>query len=243
MLFGVAVFLIFVLVAGETAGALGRGTGTGLSYAFGRLAFLLPLTLLILAVTSFMDVRLRYSYWLAGALLFLLGLFLLLAAGFPPFGSHAEETFVREVFQVRAGGLGEALYALFRGAVGTVGVAIVGWVTLLAGFSLATGMTVRRMGRGTRRAAEAVMSTAERSTLVMRRREARSAWDEETTYGAARSADGFGDLLTARWMISFSATAPQAPRAPCRAEWMHPSGASSTNGPMAGPRSAARWLR
>ncbi len=194
VLFGVAVFLIFVLVAGETAGALGRGTGAGLSYAFGRLAFLLPLTLLALAVTSFLDVRLRHSYWLVGALVFLFGLFLLVAAGFPPFGSHPEATFTREVFEVRAGGLGEALFALFRGAVGTVGVAVLGWVTLLAGFSLATGVTARRLGRGTRRAAGAVVSKAEQSTLVMRARDARPRFDEQNLTSGGRSRDGFGDL-------------------------------------------------
>ncbi len=194
VLFGVAVFLIFVLVAGETAGALGRGTGAGLSYAFGRLAFLLPLTLLALAVTSFLDVRLRHSYWLVGALVFLFGLFLLVAAGFPPFGSHPEATFTREVFEVRAGGLGEALFALFRGAVGTVGVAVLGWVTLLAGFSLATGVTARRLGRGTKRAAGAVVSKAEQSTLVMRARDARPRFDEQNLTSGGRSRDGFGDL-------------------------------------------------
>ncbi len=160
VLFGVAVFLIFVLIAGDRGGFVGRGVHAGLMLAFGRLAFLVPLTLLILVVTTVFEIKLRHSYWFAGALVFLFGLFMLVAAGIPPFGGHAEAGFVRADFEVRAGGLGEALFALFHRLVGNVGVGIIGWVTLLAGFSLATGVTVRRLGRGTKRAAQAVKATA-----------------------------------------------------------------------------------
>ena len=160
VLFGVAVFLVFVLIAGDRGGFVGRGVHAGLMLAFGRLAFLVPLALLVLAVTTVFEIKLRHSYWFAGALVFLFGLFMLVAAGFPPFGGHAEAGFVRADFEVRAGGLGEALFALFHRLVGNVGVGIVGWVTLLAGFSLATGVTVRRLGRGTKRAAQAVKASA-----------------------------------------------------------------------------------
>ncbi|MFH0915525.1 MAG: DNA translocase FtsK [bacterium] len=170
MLFGVAVFLIFVLIAGDKGGFVGRGVHAGLIFAFGALAFLVPLALLILAVTTVFEIKLRHSYWFAGAMVFLFGLFLLVAAGVPPFGGHGEATFLRADFEVRAGGLGEALFALFHRLTGNIGVGIIGWVTLLAGFSLATGMTVRRLGKGTKRAAQAVKATAERSTLVTRRR-------------------------------------------------------------------------
>ena len=170
VLFGVAAFLIFVLIAGDKGGFVGRGVHAGLIFAFGALAFLVPLALLILAVTTVFEIKLRRSYWFAGSMVLLFGLFLLVAAGVPPFGGHGEATFLRADFEVRAGGLGEALFALFHGLAGNIGVGIVGWVTLLAGFSLATGMTVRRLGRGTKRAAQVVKATAERSTLVTRRR-------------------------------------------------------------------------
>ncbi len=171
ILFGIAVFLAFVLIAGGRGGYVGEAVETGLTYLFGRLAFLIPTALIVFAVTTVFEVKLRRSYLFAGAMVFLFGLFLLVAAGVPPFGGHDEATFVRSVFETRSGALGEALYALFHGMVGTIGVGIIGWVALLAGFSLATGMTVRRLGRGSRRAAQAVKETAERSTLVTRRRD------------------------------------------------------------------------
>ena len=193
VLFGIAVFVIFVLVAGGKGGFAGRGVETGLTLAFGRLAFLVPLTLLALSVTTVFGVRLRHSYWFAGAMVFLFGLFLLIAGGVPPAGGHGADDFVRVDFEVRAGGLGEALYALVYRLVGSVGVGIIGWVTLLAGFSLATGVTVRRLGRGTKRAAQAVRTTAERSTLVTRRREegaGTAARGSTLVVGAAASGGG-----------------------------------------------------
>ena len=116
MLFGIGVFLLFVLLAGETAGAAGSGAGTGLTFLFGRLAFLAPLALFALAVTSALDIKVWRSFWLLGAGLFLFGLFLLIAAGFPPFGSHGEETFVRSEFEARSGALGEASTPFFTGS-------------------------------------------------------------------------------------------------------------------------------
>ena len=65
----------------------------------------------------------------------------------------------------------------------------------MAGISLATGLTVRRLGRGTKRAAGAVAAQAERSTLVLRGREAQTARADALTDAASRSPDGFRDLL------------------------------------------------
>ena len=195
VLLGAGIFLFFVLLAGDSAGAAGRGAGTGLTFLFGNLAFLVPLALFALAVTTALDIKVWRSYWLLGAGLLLFGLFLLTAAGFPPFGSHGEDTFVRSEYEARAGALGEVFYALFYGLLGTAGVAIVGWVTLLAGFSLATGLTVRRLGRGTKKAADAVMAQAERSTLVIRGREAQAARAAGSVGAGSRSPDGFEDLV------------------------------------------------
>ena len=195
VLLGAGIFLFFVLLAGDSAGAAGRGAGTGLTFLFGNLAFLVPLALFALAVTTALDIKVWRSYWLLGAGLLLFGLFLLTAAGFPPFGSHGEDTFVRSEYEARAGALGEVFYALFYGLMGTAGVAIVGWVTLLAGFSLATGLTVRRLGRGTKKAADAVMAQAERSTLVIRGREAQAARAAGSIGTGSRSPDGFEDLV------------------------------------------------
>ncbi len=170
VLFGVAVFLFVILLAGGAGGVLGRGSAAGLAFAFGHLALVVPIVLLVIAVTTVIDVKMRRSYWLAGGLVFLFGLFLLVAAGAPPFGGHGVGYFVRAEFQSRSGGLGEAVYALLHGLAGTLGVAIIGWVAVVAGLSLATGMTVGRLATGTKQAAEAVRDTAERSVTVVKNR-------------------------------------------------------------------------
>ena len=192
VLFGAAVFVIFTLVAGDTGGFVGRGVHTGLILALGRLAFLVPLALLGLAVTTVFGVTFRRSYWFAGAMVFLFGLFLLVAAGLSPFGSHGEEYFLRAELEVRAGGLGEALYVVCHRLIGEVGVGILGWVALLAGLSLSTGVTVRRLGSGTRRAAQAVRAGAERRTLVKRREDGLFGWPPIAGRGFGEATLGSG---------------------------------------------------
>jgi len=171
VLFALAVFLIFCLSATDKAGAMGRGIETALVFGFGRLSFLVPLAFVVVGVTTVFEVKLRRSYRFVGAMVFLVGLFLLAGGGVPPFGSHGEELFVRAEFEGRAGGLGEVLYAAFHSFSGIVGVGIIGWVLELAGFSLLTGITARWLGRRTRHAAQVVKTTAERSTVLTRRRE------------------------------------------------------------------------
>jgi len=170
VLLAVAVFLFVVLLSGGAGGVLGRGSAAGLGFAFGHVALVVPIALLVMAVTTVLEVRVRRSYVFAGALVFVLGLFLLVAAGVPPFGGHSADYFVRAEFEGRSGGLGEAVYALLHGLAGTVGVAIIGWVAVVAGFSLATGMTVGRLATGTKRAAGTVRDTAERNRTAVKNR-------------------------------------------------------------------------
>ncbi len=103
----------------------------------------------------------------AGLVVFLLGLFLLVAAGGPPVGAHGIETFVRSGFEARSGALGEALYAGLHRAVGTVGVAILGWLAGLVGLILTTGITGVWVAGRTRRVADAVKRSAERSATAL----------------------------------------------------------------------------
>ncbi len=170
VLLAVAVFFFVVLLSGGAGGVLGRGSAAGLGFAFGHVALVVPIALLVMAVTTVFDVRVRRSYVFVGALVFLFGLFLLVAAGVPPFGGHSADYFVRAEFEGRSGGLGEAVYALLHGLAGTVGVAIIGWVAVVAGFSLATGMTVGRLATGTKLAAGTVRDTAERSRTAVKNR-------------------------------------------------------------------------
>ena len=189
VMFGVAIFLFFVLVAGAKGGFVGRGANTGLHVVVGRLAFLLPVALLGLAVTTVLEFKLRRAPWFAGILLFLFGLVVLMAGGFPPVGGHEAAGFVRLSYEARSGAIGEVLYALLHRLVGDVGVGIIGWLTLVAGAGLGTGMTLKRLGSGTKRTARAVKSGAESATLRMRSREGRVSG---TMAGATRNA--FDDL-------------------------------------------------
>ena len=201
VLLGIAVFLLFALIGTEKVGVVGRAVDTALSFAFGSLAFLLPIALIAVAVTTVFEMKLWRSYRFAGVLVFLFGLFLLVAGGAPPFGGHGEDIFVRAEFEARAGGLGEAFYAAFDSLVGVVGVAIIGWLTALVGLSLATGVTALMVGRRTRQAAKVVKTTAERSTLATWRRPGEErGWGGETptlAEGAPKGAGRAGNAAAA----------------------------------------------
>jgi DNA segregation ATPase FtsK/SpoIIIE, S-DNA-T family len=155
---GLAVFLSVVLLLGGEGGVLGDVSRAALATILGRLAFIFPLALLAAAAVLVFELRPRLlSGWAAGLVLVVLALLLLVAAGFPPLGEeHGPDSFVAEDYRARAGWAGELLHeGLFRLA-GGVGVALVGWLGLVAGLSLLTGLTLReaaaRTGRVTRRA-------------------------------------------------------------------------------------------
>ncbi len=176
ILAGVAIFLVVALCAGDAVGAGGRGVRTGLVYVFGYLAFLLPLTLLGVAVTMVLRRRFWGTYRAAGVLTVVLALLVLVAAGGPPFGSHGEASFERAVFENRAGGLGEALYVGLHRGIGTVGVAILGWLAAVSGVILATGITGVMVAARSRRVADAVKRQAQRSAVAMGRSEEELGW-------------------------------------------------------------------
>jgi S-DNA-T family DNA segregation ATPase FtsK/SpoIIIE len=202
-LLGVAVFFFVVLLSGGAGGVLGRGSAAGLTFAFGRLALVVPLLLVLVAVTTVFEVRVGRSYWFIGGLVFLFGLFLLVAAGAPPFGGHSLGYFAAAEFEGRAGGLGEALYAALHGLTGTAGVAIIGWVAVVAGLSLATGMTVARAATGTKRAAGAVRDTAERGMTAARGR------GESRTENAGLGVFAIGMAAERTWGSPAGDAAPQ----------------------------------
>jgi len=169
--FGLSLFLGFVLLFQGKAGIVGRWAEDGLALGLGRLAFLAPLALLAAAALLMFEWRPRLAGWVWGALLLLLSLLLLVSGGALPFGSgHPEETFVSQVYESRAGILGEALYAPLAALVGDVGVAITAWLLLLAGLSLLTGLTLKRTAKETGRAATVVRDRAQESTRRMRSR-------------------------------------------------------------------------
>ncbi len=167
VLLGVAIFLFVALFAGQAAGAGGRGVRTALVFALGNLAFLVPLALVVVAVTLVLQRGSWGTQRYVGIGLFVAGLFILVAAGAPPVSSHPSEAFARSVYESRAGALGEAIYVGLYKGIGTVGVAIVGWLAVLSGFILATGVTGHRVAARTGRAADAVRKSAERNSLAI----------------------------------------------------------------------------
>lgn len=162
ILLAAAVFLIFSLVATDLSGVVGRAVRAGLAFAFGRLAFLAPVALIVAAAMVLLEAKFSRAR-LSGIVVFFFGLFLLVGGAVPPFGTHGAELFVRGEFESLAGGLGESLYAALGSLVGIVGVGIVAWMALLVGFSLTTGITGLWLGKRTRRAAEMVRTVARRS--------------------------------------------------------------------------------
>lgn len=169
---GLALFLSYVLVAGQTGGYLGEVGGGALTAILGRLAFLLPLALLAVAARLILEFRVRWgSVWVWGVVALVVGLTVLAAAGFPPFGlGHSPEIFERSVYETRAGWVGEAMYAGAHGLIGGVGVAIIGWLLMISGVSMVTGVTIKRLMLGTGRAAKAAQVGAREQTRRLRER-------------------------------------------------------------------------
>ncbi|MHB9148710.1 MAG: FtsK/SpoIIIE family DNA translocase [Thermoleophilia bacterium] len=169
---GLAVFLSYVLVAGQTGGYLGEVGGGALTAMLGRLAFLLPLALLGVATRLILEFKVRWgSVWVWGVVALVVGLIVLAAAGFPPFGSgHSPETFERSLYETRAGWVGEAVYAGAHRLIGGVGVAIIGWLLMISGVSMVTGVTIKRLMLGTGRAAKAAQVGAREQTRRLRER-------------------------------------------------------------------------
>ncbi|MHB8870035.1 MAG: FtsK/SpoIIIE family DNA translocase [Thermoleophilia bacterium] len=194
---GAAAFLSYALVARETGGFLGDVGGTALTVSLGRLAFLLPLAVLVVAAWLVLDFPLRWSsVWAWGVAVCVVGLGLLTAAGFPPIGSgHQTATFVRTVYEGRAGWLGEAAYVATASLTGNVGVGIAGWLLLVAGVSMVTGVTIRRFAAGTGRAARAAQVGAQERTRRLRQKgveagERRGALDDPYLSGFGPAPEG-----------------------------------------------------
>lgn len=167
---GLSVFLGYVLVSPEGAGTLGDAAYSVLRAALGLLAPLVPLGLLGAAVVLILERRPRPGLPLGvGAAVLLVSILVLTAAGLPPFGTeHEASLFVREAYEGRAGWLGEVLYAGTEWAVGSFGTAVMGWLLLVAGVSLVSGVSLRRVFTRSRRVASAVKVGAEETTRRMK---------------------------------------------------------------------------
>ena len=167
---GLSLYLFFVLAVGGGTGVVGRSLSGAMNVALGRLAFLFPAMLLGVTAMVMFEVKPRvFSAWAGGGVMCLLSVLLLGAGVFPPFGSAGDAGgLMREVYRVRTGWVGDVMYAGVSHALGSIGVAILGWLLLLAGISLLTGLTLRRAVTGTRRAATSMGAAAGRTTRRLR---------------------------------------------------------------------------
>ena len=192
VLLGIAVFLMVSLYGGDAAGPAGNAVRTGLEFAFGYLGILVPLALLAAAGSMVFRSDFMGAHRWIGLALLVLAVFVLVAAGGVPFGSHSAETFVRADFEGRAGGLGESLYALLHLTGGTVLVGIIGWLAALVGLILATGVTGARVGRRSRHVADAVRKASEKSRQMVEERDRRGVPVESDVPASGRSRFAWG---------------------------------------------------
>ena len=88
VLFGMAVFLFFVLVAGDKGGFVGRGVETALPSPSAVWRSWFRWRFLLWRSTTVFEVKFGARYWFVGAMVFLFGLFLLMAAGFLRSAAH-----------------------------------------------------------------------------------------------------------------------------------------------------------
>jgi S-DNA-T family DNA segregation ATPase FtsK/SpoIIIE len=232
---GLAVFLSYVLVAGQTGGYLGGIGGGALTATLGRLAFLLPLALLAVAARLILQFRVRWgSVWVWGVVALVLGLTILAAAGFPPFGAgHSGATFERALYETRAGWVGEAMYAATHRLIGGVGVAIVGWLLMVSGLSMVTGVTIKRLMVGTGRAAKAAQVGAQERTRRLRERGAVGE-DRDGPLDDPYLA-GFGTPRETRAAAADGPSAPSLPPAPTSEEWPSSAGPAAAEADWEAP--------
>jgi len=151
-----AVYMIFLLYLGGEGGRLGEGLREGLLLGFGVGAFLLPVGLLVAAaVLVFAPDTSVDRPVKTGAVVLVLGLLLLLAAGIPGGRDGSEGYFDSSWYPGHGGLIGDGLHWGLAQLLMPAGAAIVGLAAIVAGALMATGWTlsgitarVRGLGSG-----------------------------------------------------------------------------------------------
>ena len=169
-LMALSAYLVFLLYLGGEGGSLGNGFKTGLLYAVGIGAYLLPVGLGAAALVMIFspDLSIERPVRLGAALLSL-GLALLLAAGLPGGRGGSNGYFDAGWYPDHGGVVGEGLFWGLSQAVMPAGAVIAGIALVVAGILMVTGWTFGKVASRIRRVGGAVGSAADGATLALGR--------------------------------------------------------------------------
>ncbi|WP_354702243.1 DNA translocase SpoIIIE [Paraconexibacter sp. AEG42_29] len=177
------VFLAFPLYLGWDGGAAGGGVVDGLAYLAGELRYGAPVLLVaaggLLVLNPVLPTLRPFR---AGALCLIGALLLGLSAGtlgLGPAGTHGTEFWQRDVFELRGGIAGEAIYYGTSTLLGTIGSHIVCVFLLTAGVLLLTGASIAGVLQATATAAADATGVLRTVAPVSRREPAAYAHPEE----------------------------------------------------------------
>jgi S-DNA-T family DNA segregation ATPase FtsK/SpoIIIE len=170
-LISVGVFLATVLYFGWAGGKVGAGMADGLRFAFGAIAYVVPVAVIAGgAVLVLRPVLPTTRPFLPGALCLFAALTLALAAGTLGLGPDgARHGFWHQAyFEARGGGLGEAELWLTSTLLGMAGAHIVAVFLFIAGALLLTGATVAGIVRNVQRQVTTTATAVHRRAATLR---------------------------------------------------------------------------
>jgi S-DNA-T family DNA segregation ATPase FtsK/SpoIIIE len=181
-LVALAIYLGFVLYGGWDGGRVGGWAGTGLTYAFGKVAYAVPFLLAgwaaALVLRPFVEAPAAIN---AGGVLLVCGLLLMFAAetlGIGPPHPVRHGYFDQRFFEAHGGGAGEALYWASTTLFQRIGAHILAVLMLMSGVLLLSGATIagliQRTGSAARRARD---GTREMARTIRTQREGETSWD------------------------------------------------------------------
>src|SRR4051794_25575047 len=170
-LIAVGVFLATVLYFGWAGGKVGEGMADGLRYAFGAIAYVLPVAVVAGgAILMLRPVLPTTRPFLPGALCLFAALTLALAAGTFGLGPDGVRHgfWHQAFFETRGGGLGDAELWLTSTLLGTAGAHIVAVFLFIAGALLLTGATVAGVVRNVQQQVTTTATAVHRRAATLR---------------------------------------------------------------------------
>ena len=170
-LIALGVFLATVLYFGWAGGKVGAGMADGLRFAFGAVAYIVPVAVIAAgAILVLRPVLPTTRPFVPGALCLFAALTLALAAGTLGLGPEGVRHgfWHQEFFEARGGGLGEAELWLTSTLLGMAGAHIVAIFLFLAAVLLLTGATIAGVVQGLRRHVATTTTAIHRKASTLR---------------------------------------------------------------------------
>jgi DNA segregation ATPase FtsK/SpoIIIE, S-DNA-T family len=195
-LIAVGVYLTFVLYLGWDGGRVGSGAKDGLTYLFGRVAFVAPLALFGAGATLILKPFLPAVRPLrTGGICIIAGLLLAFAAQTAGLGAEhpVRPGYFDPAWFPHHGGLaGEALYWATSTLFQRVGAHIVALLLIFAGGLLLTGTSIAAFLSSTGKA----FTKARTSSAEMARTVAQTAWQKDDAFGAMETQAAATDVIS-----------------------------------------------